>query len=317
MNASWKSRLPLLVVAGLAVVALARWQPARAGREAQPGRQANPEAEQAIQKQAETFLDAFHKGDAKAVAACWTADGDYTDQTGRLLQGRAAIEKAFQGYFAENKGLKLRINSNSLRFVTPDVAVEDGTSEVLGPDGGPPTRARYTNVLVRKDGNWYLSSVRESVFVPPTNYEHLRQLEWLIGEWADEVEGAEVGRMAFTWSDNQGFIVNTYSTMAKNVLLSGGTQWIGWDPSAKRIRSWTFDSMGGFGEGSWARDGDKFVIKSTAVLQDGRKMAATNVVTRVDANTITWQGKDRTLDGKPLPDMKEVKMKRVKGPAPG
>jgi len=315
MSANWKGRAMLLIAAGLAVVALvimARWQPAHAERQAEARRQGNPEAEQAIQKQAEAFIDAFHKGDAKALAAFWTIDGDYTDKAGQHLQGRAAIEKAFQGLFAEHKGLKLRINSNSLRFVTPDVAVEDGTSEVAGPDGGPPTRARYTNVLVRKDGNWYLSSVRDSVFVPPTNYEHLRQLEWLIGEWADEVEGAEVGRMTFTWSDNQGFIVNTYSVSAKNVVLSGGTQWIGWDPSAKRFRSWTFDSMGGFGEGSWARDGDKWVSKSTAVLQDGRKMTATNVVARIDANTISWQSKDRTLDGKPLPDMKEVKMKRLK-----
>ena len=54
------------------------------------------------------------------------------------------------------------------------------------------------------------------------------------------------------------------------------------------------------------------VSKSTTVLQDGRKMAATNVVTRVDADTITWEGKDRTIDGRPIPDMKEVKMRRVK-----
>jgi hypothetical protein len=39
MNASWKSRAPLLVVAGLVVVALvilSRWQPARAARADQP-----------------------------------------------------------------------------------------------------------------------------------------------------------------------------------------------------------------------------------------------------------------------------------------
>jgi uncharacterized protein (TIGR02246 family) len=272
----------------------------------------DPKEMDAIAKKAEAFIEAFHKGDAKAVAAFWTVDGDYTDQTGKHLKGRAAIEKVFTDFFAENKGLKLRINSDSLRFVTPDVAIEDGSTEVAGPDGGPPSRARYTIVHVKKDGEWRLSSVRDSVFVPPTNYEHLRSMEWLIGDWADEVEGAEVGRMSFAWSENQGFIVNTYAATAKNLILNSGTQYIGWDPSAKRYRSWTFDSMGGFGEGSWTKDGNKFVIKSNAVLQDGRKMAATNVVTRMDADTISWQGKDRTLDGKPMPDMKEVKMKRVK-----
>ena len=327
MSAKWKNRLLPAIVASLVVVALivlARYQAARAGRkgprreqlpaqkEAGAKRQANPEAESAIQQNAEAFIEAFHKGDAKALAAFWTTDGDYTDQNGRHLKGRAAIEKAFQNFFSENKGLKLRINSTALRFVTPNVAIEDGTTEVLAPEGGPPSEARYTIVHVNKEDKWYLSSVRDSVFIPRTNYEHLRQMEWLIGEWADEVEGAEVGRMAFTWSDNQGFIINTYSTTSKNILLTSGTQWIGWDPSAKRYRSWTFDSMGGFGEGSWTKDGKQWIIKSNAVLQDGRKMTATNIVKRIDADTISWQGKDRTLDGKPIPDMKEVKMKRLK-----
>jgi uncharacterized protein (TIGR02246 family) len=266
----------------------------------------------ALQKRAEGFIEAFQKGDAKSVAAFWTPDGDYTDQTGKHLKGRDAIQKAFEGYFAENKDLKLRINSDSMRMVTPDVAVEDGSTEVGGPDGAPPTRARYTIVHVKKDGIWYLSSVRDSILVPLTNYEHLRGLEFLIGDWSDEVEGVEVGRMSFAWSENQGFIVNTYSTTAKGLILSSGTQYIGWDPSAKRYRSWTFDSMGGFGEGSWTQDNGKWVSKSTATLQDGKKMTATNAVKRLDANTITWQGTDRTLDGKPIPDMKEVRMKRLK-----
>src|SRR5205823_1003259 len=51
--------------------------------------------EAALQKAAEGFIEAFHKGDAKALAAFWTADGDYTDLTGRQMKGRAAIEKAF------------------------------------------------------------------------------------------------------------------------------------------------------------------------------------------------------------------------------
>ena len=315
MSAKWKNCILPAIAASLVVVApivLAPYQPARGEKNAAATRQRDPEAEAAIQKNGEAFIEAFRKGDAEALAAFWTMDGDYSDQNGRTFKGREAIEKAFQSFFSENKGLKLRINSTALRFVTPEVAIEDGTTEVMAPEGGAPSQVRYTIVHVRKDGKWYLSSVRDSVFIPRTNYEHLHRMEWLIGEWADEVEGAEVGRMAFTWSDNQGFIINTYSTTAKNILLSSGTQWIGWDPSAKRYRSWTFDSMGGFGEGSWTKDGNKWIIKSNAVLQDGRKMTSTNIVKRIDGDTISWQGKDRTLDGKPIPDMKEVKMKRLK-----
>jgi hypothetical protein len=41
--------------------------------------------EAAITKTAEAFVEAFQKGDAKAVAAFWTQDGDYVDLTGRAL----------------------------------------------------------------------------------------------------------------------------------------------------------------------------------------------------------------------------------------
>src|SRR5262245_45312140 len=69
-----------------------------------PKRKTYPKEEEALVKQAEAFVAAFHKGDAKAVAAFWMPDGDYTDQTGKQMKGRAAIEKAFKAFFAENKG---------------------------------------------------------------------------------------------------------------------------------------------------------------------------------------------------------------------
>src|SRR5262249_22779167 len=122
------------------------------GLSACPTRAGEAEDKEAISKSAEAFVEAFHKGDAKAVAAFWTSDGDYTDQAGKHLKGREAIEKAFQRFFAENKDVKVRIIGESLRFVTPDVAIEDGTTEVFSPDGAPPSRARYTIVHVRKNG---------------------------------------------------------------------------------------------------------------------------------------------------------------------
>jgi uncharacterized protein (TIGR02246 family) len=272
----------------------------------------NPKDKAAIAKNAEAFVEAFHKGDAEGLAAFWTEDGDFTDQTGRHIKGRAGLEKAFKQMFAENEGLKLHIESESLRFVTPDVAIEDGITEVIPADGGPPTRARYTIVHVKKDGKWLLSSVRNSPFTPPSNSEHLRGLEWIIGEWAGETGKGQEEQLSFAWDEGQNFIVGTFSTTARDVPVSSARQWIGWDPEAKRIRSWIFDVSGAFGEGSWTADGKKWVVKTTLTLPSGKKAMATIIVGPVDADTITLQSRDRSVNGEKLSDTKEIKLKRVK-----
>ena len=281
-----------------------------------PGQAQQPKAETgeeaAIQKNAEAFVEAFHKGDAKALAALWAPDGEYTDVTGSQLKGRQAIEKAFQAFFSEHKDLKVRIEGLSLRFVTPDVAIEEGTSEVFAPDGGAPSRARYTNIHVKKDGQWLLSSVRDSPFTPSSNYEHLRGLEWAIGDWAGQINKDESERITLAWAENQNFIVGSFSTTSGNVSVGSAQQWIGWDPLAKRLRSWTFDESGAFGEGAWTKDGDRWTIKTSSVLQDGKKAPATFIIAPVDVDTISLQSKDRSADGNALPDTKEVKLKRLK-----
>ena len=228
------------------------------------------------------------------------------------MKGRDEIEKAFAEFFSENKGLKAQIHPESLRFVTPDVAIEDGVTSVVSPDGEPPSRAHYTVVHVKKDGHWLLSSVRDAPYAPPTNYEHLKDLEWAVGDWVDESENGETARVSFEWSESRNFLHGSFSAAFKNIEVSGGTQTIGWDPIKKQIRSWTFDDDGGFGEATWTRDGDRWVVKTELVLADGKKLAATNIVTHVGADAITWQSKDRTVDGKAVPDIKEVKMKRAK-----
>ncbi len=207
--------------------------------------------------------------------------------TGRVLQGRQAIEKDFENLFAENKGLKLRIEVASVKFPTPDTAVEDGTTGVLAPDGSVPNRARYTNFFTKKDGQWLLASVREAAYVQPSNY------------------------VSFAWSPDQNFIVSTRTVETKDGTLDRGTQWIGWDPVTKQIRSWNFEADGGFGEGPWTKDGDNWIVKTTSVVADGSKVTATNIVSPIDADTISVQSKEQTVEGKAIPDTKETKMKRA------
>ena len=264
-----------------------------------------------ITKTAGAFVEAFQKGDAKAVAAFWTLDGDYVDENSRVLKGRQAIEDAFAQLFNANKGLKVRIDIASVRFLGPDLAIEDGTYTVMAPDGSSPSRARYTNVLSKKNDQWLLSSVREAAYSEPSNYEHLKGLEWTIGEWRDEQSNGPVGRVSFEWAPGRNFIVAMRAVEFKDTTLDNGTEWIGWDPVAKQIHSWSFEADGGYGDSVWTKDGTKWVIKTNAILSDGSKVSATHIVTPVDADTVTWQSKGQTVNGKPLPDSKEIKMKRA------
>jgi len=277
-----------------------------------PIRADDPADKEAIARNGEAFIAAFHKGDASALAAFWVADGDYTIQTGRQLKGREAIEKELAAMFAEHKGLKIQVESETLRFVTPDVAVEDGVTTVVPADGSLPTRSRFTNVHVKKDGTWLLSSARDSPYSPPTNFEHLRGLAWAMGEWAAEGEKGESEHLTLSWADNQNFVLGSFASKVKGATVGSATHWIGWDPAGKRVRSWVFEGDGGFGDGAWTRDGDRWTVKLTSVLQDGRKASATVELTRVDDDTLGLSTTNRTVDGKALPGSKVLKLKRVK-----
>src|SRR5262249_44030946 len=146
------------------------------------GRSPADEKDQPAKGRREAFIAAFNKGDAKAVAAFWMPNATYVDQVGHEYKGREAIQQLYEKGFAARKGAKLAIHVTSATQVSPDVALEDGITEVTPAEGGLPTAARFTAVLVKKDGEWYLQSVHDAVVHPPSHAEYLEDLEWLIGE---------------------------------------------------------------------------------------------------------------------------------------
>jgi uncharacterized protein (TIGR02246 family) len=263
-------------------------------------------------KRAQEFIEAFNKGDAKTLAGFWVPEGDYTDEIGRHYKGRAAIEKMYEKYFAANKGGKLSITVTSHRLVTPDVALEEGITEVAQPDGSPPTSAAFSAVLAKKDGEWYFESVRDSLPQPPSNAEHFEEIAWLLGDWVGENEKGESGTASYAWAENKNFIVSTFATTLNGIPVVGGTQWIAWDAVDKEIRSFSFYSGGGFGQAVWTKEGNKWLIKVTAKMANGKKASATNVLTKKDDDHATWQLTHLTVDGKEIPDPAPLKMKRVK-----
>ena len=268
-------------------------------------------------KRAQEFIAAFNKGDAKLTASFWAPDATYVDQTGREIKGRPAIEKLYEKTFAARKGAKLTVNVSSVRLLTPEVGLEEGTTEITPADGSPGTVAKFSAVLVKKDGEWYFESLHESVARPPTNVAHFEDIEWLIGEWTGENEKGESGKASYAWAENQNFIVSSFATTLNGLPVAGGTQWIGWDAAEKRIRSWSFYSGGGFGEAVWTKDGNKrWTLKTTARTADGKKLSATNIMTKTGDDQMRWQMTKLTVDGEALPDPKTVQMKRSKPAQP-
>jgi uncharacterized protein (TIGR02246 family) len=272
------------------------------------GDQAGDEA--AIRKSVESYAAAYNQHDAKMLAAHWLPDAIYIDpDTGAKAVGRAAIEKHFAMLFAKVKNGKLVVNVESIRFVSPHVAVEQGTASVLGLDTNP-EKTSYNAIHVQRDGKWLLDRVteREEPIVL-SNYEKLKELEWLVGNWVDDDDAADI-ETTCKWSKNQNFLIRTYSISVGDQIQASGLQIIGWDPAGKQIRSWIFASDGGFGEGAWSKKGNRWYVQSHETLSNGKKASSMSIITFIDKDSFTWQATNRQADGMLLPNAHEVLLVR-------
>ena len=271
-------------------------------------RQASHETE--IRKAVRSYVAAFNRGDARAVARHWSPKGVYVSPSGQRFQGYEAIEKEIVAYFSETSGQRIELGSPTIRFLTPSVAIEEGTARVSRA-GEPPVATSYMAIHVNQDGAWQLDSVRETAVAvsAPSHYEHLEQLEWLIGTWIDRDENSTIETVC-QWTKNKNFITRSFAVSIEDRIEIEGTQVIGWDPEAKTVRSWMFDSQGGFGSALWSRKGNRWIIKASRTLVGGEKASAVNILTYVDPDTLTWQSIGREIGGELLPNIEEVTVVR-------
>jgi uncharacterized protein (TIGR02246 family) len=266
--------------------------------------------ENAIRATADEFVKAFNAADVKAIGALWAPDAEYTDESGESFVGRAAIEQIYADLFKQHLGAMMTVKIESIRLLGPDVALEKGVARVESPGGLADTAACYTVVHVKRNGKWIMVFGRDTPYIPATNEDYLKDLEWFIGDWNPEAKEMPL-RLHFEWMAQRNFIKNTYVVVKDGQSTLTGGQIIGWNPKLRRIVSWHFDAQGGFGEDVWTKDGSNWVMEATGVLRDGSESTSVNIVTPIDANSFTWQSIKRTLDGVSLPDTPPVKIVRV------
>jgi len=271
------------------------------------GAQQTPAPEEAaIMQTVQSYVEAFNRGDAEAVASFWSDDAEYVAPSGDRFKGRNEIETAFKSFFAENKGVQLQATPSSIRFPYPDRATETGAAIISRP-GQAPEETRYVASYVKKGGAWQLVNVDEEESSLP--YQHLKELKWLIGEWIDRDENTSLVTI-YQWSRNESFITGSFTIYIQGKIDLQGTQIIGWDPVGKTIRSWVFDSQGGFGQGTWSRKGNQWIVNTSSVLSTGEKASAINIYTHVDDNMFTFQSVGREIGGELMPDIDPVTVVR-------
>ena len=80
--------------------------------------------------------------------------------------------------------------------------------------GEEPVDSEFTAVRVKRDGKWLLDRLSEveKEKAPPSNYEHLKELEWMIGSWHDDDPRPAVEiQTDCAWTKNKNFITRAFA----------------------------------------------------------------------------------------------------------
>ena len=116
--------------------------------------------EAAIRKVLDVRNAAYNNHDAKALAATYAPDADLVTGTGRIVSGRAAIERNYAESFAGvDKNAVVKTESAKVRFLTADTAILDLEGVTTGrADGTLKTHATW--VYVKRNGGWAVVAIR-------------------------------------------------------------------------------------------------------------------------------------------------------------
>ncbi|MBS0655231.1 MAG: nuclear transport factor 2 family protein [Verrucomicrobia bacterium] len=259
-----------------------------------------------IHKRVDAFVDALNKENPQALSSLLTDTVTCINPlTGKVVHGKTDVVKFFEMEFPQLKGKKLLFIETSMAFPSVGKAIVDGASELTEKDVILKRQARRLE-LVKLNDTWYINAIKEvDVQLPPNMYSHLKELSWLVGDWRDRDEHVQI-TYSTKWDRFRNFLLQHYKIDTYGVEVMEGQQIIGWDPLENTIRSWVYDSDGGYGTGTWSQKDGSWFVKLHFVLSTGQKCSATNIYTKRDDKSYIYSSVDREVNGKKLPNIQPV-----------
>ena len=203
------------------------------------------------------------------------------------------------------------INADTVRVLGPESLLEKGSTTVTGTDGES-SGSLYTAMYLKKDGGG------RSINLSNHPCLRLRRATTLKSSRGSLATGRKpIRRMFQSRASMRGrggnFLTRNVTVKRAGTVTLEGWQIIGWDPVEERIRSWTFDDEGGYAEGDFTREGDRWLLRENGVTPDGSRTAADNTISKITADRFTWESNNRTLDGDQQPSIGQIEINRVKG----
>lgn len=276
--------------------------------------------QQAVVELSQKFDEAYSKGQIESILEMLSEDVRIVDEFGDVYEGRKAVRDLYSDAFAAQPGALLKTTIDTIRLVTPNVAVEEGVS-YFTPVGGETSVVSYEAVYVKTESGWKLSQIHDFQMNAPKvsgrHSEYLVVLDWLVGDWVVETSGGVVNLKA-DWVDEGNAIEMVFSRNEEGANRVQARVRVGYDPKDRQIHSWTFDTAGGHGESSWAKvEGQNvWLLKNEAVLPDGKSVNTSQLLTvDEDLNSFTWATFDRSIEGVVSTTREEVVVTR-KAPRP-
>jgi uncharacterized protein (TIGR02246 family) len=257
-----------------------------------------PAHEQPFWDSAQAFVDAYANRDSAAIGDMFTEDAEFLDEFGVLTEGREGIRAMFAGVFEANQDALINeIQITRIRPLSETVAMEEGFVISSPATDAPRNRSRYVALHTKQsDGKWRINTLKDFPREPLGRQEQLSQLAWMVGDWVNEDQDSVV-HTTCDWSPEGNYLLRSFTMQKYDGSELSGVQRIGWDPALKKLRSWTFDSEGGFFHGLWTQDGPRWLLNLAGVTSEGESVTATSVFTVIDAEMVTWNYRNLIVGG--------------------
>jgi uncharacterized protein (TIGR02246 family) len=123
-----------------------------------------PADDAAVRDIVKRYVAAREARDAKAIEALFTSDADQLVSSGVWRRGREEVVKGTLAS-SEAAGGKRTISVQTVRFLSPDIAIADGPYEIAG---AAESRKMWTSLtIVRKPEGWRITAIRNMLPAAP------------------------------------------------------------------------------------------------------------------------------------------------------